>query len=223
MILILDDLQWADAATLHLLNYLTLLGGVNSFESISSDGKSNSMPLYLLLYRASEVYETHPLRGLITALQRNGIGEELRLQRLTEEQVQQLLINMAKQPVTPVFAGEIYRHTEGNPFFIGEAIRSLVIEGKIVWTGDRWQSTVKATELEIPQSVRLLIERRLVNLSPDCRTTLALAAVLGRQFSSALLCKSHSLSEEIISEHIDNAIQLQLFSSLIDSNSIRIM
>ncbi len=221
LILILDDLQWADAATLHLLNYLTLQGGANSVESNSSAGKSNSVPLYILLYRASEVYETHPLRGLIAALQRNGIGEELRLQRLSEEQVQQLLINMAKQPVTPVFAGEIYRHTEGNPFFIGEAIRSLIIEGKIVWNGDRWQSTVKATELEIPQSVRLLIERRLVNLSPDCRTTLVLAAVLGRQFSSALLCKSHSLSEDIISEHIDNAIQLQLFSSLIDSHSNR--
>jgi DNA-binding SARP family transcriptional activator len=221
LILILDDLQWADAATLHLLNYLTLQGGVSPFDSVSSVGKSNSLPLYLLLYRSGEVHETHPLRGLIAALQRGGIGEELRLQRLTEEQVQQLLVNMASQPVTPVFAGEIYRHTEGNPFFIGEAVRALILEGKIIWTGERWQSTVKATELEIPQSVRLLIERRLVNLSPDCRTTLALAAVLGRQFSSALLCKARSLSEEVIAEHIDNAIQLQLLSSLIDSSSNR--
>jgi len=221
LILILDDLQWADAATLHLLNYLTLQGGVSPFDSVSSVGKSNSLPLYLLLYRSGEVHETHPLRGLIAALQRGGIGEELRLQRLTEEQVQQLLVNMARQPVTPVFAGEIYRHTEGNPFFIGEAVRALILERKIIWKGGRWQSTVKATELEIPQSVRLLIERRLLNLSPDCRTTLALAAVLGRQFSSALLCKARSLSEEVIAEHIDNAIQLQLLSSLIDSSSNR--
>ncbi len=218
LILILDDLQWADAATLHLLNYLTLQRGVSPFGSISSTDKGNSLPLFLLLYRTGEVRETHPLRGLIAALQRSGIGEELRLQRLTEEQVQQLLVNMARQPVTPVFAGEIYRHTEGNPFFIGEAIRSLILEGKIIWTGERWQSTVKATELEIPQSVRLLIERRLVNLSPDCRTTLTLAAVLGRQFSSALLCKAHSLSEEVIAEHIDNAIQIQILSSLSSFN-----
>src|SRR6266566_6303006 len=107
LILILDDLQWADAATLHLLNYLTLQGGVNPFDSISGNDKGNSLPLYLLLYRTGEVNETHPLRGLIATLQRGGIGEELRLQRLTEEQVQQLLINMARQPVTPVFAGEI--------------------------------------------------------------------------------------------------------------------
>jgi predicted ATPase/DNA-binding SARP family transcriptional activator len=220
LLLILDDLQWADAATLHLLNYLTVQGGVSPSESVRGTVKNNLLPFYVLLYRAGEVYETHPLRSLIAALQRNGVGEELRLQRLTEEQVQQLLINMARQPVTPIFAGEIYRHTEGNPFFIGEAVRSLIMEGKIVWTGERWQSTVKATELEIPQSVRLLIERRLVNLSPDCRATLVLAAVLGRQFSSALLCKARNLSEEVIAEHIDNAIQIQILSSLISSSSI---
>jgi DNA-binding SARP family transcriptional activator len=219
-VLVLDDLQWADAATLHLLNYLTVQGGVSHLESTSGAVKNNSLPFYMLLYRAGEINETHPLRSLIAALQRNGVGEELRLQRLTEEQVQQLLMNMARQPVSPLFAGEIYRHTEGNPFFIGEAVRSLIIEGKIVWTGERWQSTVKATELEIPQSVRLLIERRLVNLSPDCRATLTLAAVLGRQFSSALLCKAGNLSEEVIAEHIDNAIQMQILSSLISSNPI---
>jgi DNA-binding SARP family transcriptional activator len=218
-ILVLDDLQWADAATLHLLNYLTVQGGVRAFESVDGTVKNMSLPFYMLLYRAGEINETHPLRGLIAALQRNGVGEELRLQRLTEEQVQQLLINMARQPVTPVFAGEIYRNTEGNPFFIGEAVRSLILEGKIVWTGERWQSTVKVTELEIPQSVRLLIERRLINLSPDCRATLTFAAVLGRQFSSALLCKARNLSEEVIAEHIDNAIQMQILSSLISSNT----
>ena len=219
-ILVLDDLQWADAATLQLLNFLTVQGGVSPFESVSGNVKNNSLPFYMLLYRAGEVYETHPLRGLIAALQRNGVGEELRLQRLSEEEVQQLLMNMARQPVTPVFAGEIYRHTEGNPFFIGEAVRSLIMEGKVVWTGERWQSTVKITELEIPQSVRLLIERRLVNLSPECRATLTLAAVLGRQFSSALLCKARNLSEEIIAEHIDNAIQIQILSSLISASAI---
>ena len=218
-ILVLDDLQWADAATLQLLNFLTVQGGVSPFESVSGTVKNNSLPFCMLLYRAGEVFETHPLRGLIAALQRNGIGEELRLHRLIEEEVQQLLMNMARQPVTPVFAGEIYRHTEGNPFFIGEAVRSLVIEGKIVWTGERWQSTVKITELEIPQSVRMLIERRLVNLSPECRTTLTLASVLGRQFSSELLCKARNLSEEIIAEHIDNAIQIQILSSLLNANT----
>ncbi len=212
LIVILDDLQWADAATLHLLNYLTLQSAGNPFDAASMTDKAFS--LFLLLFRTGEVHETHPLRGLIAGLARQGIGEELRLQRLSEEQVHQLLVNMAGHSVGPIFAGEIYRHTEGNPFFVGEAVRSLVLEGKVVWTGERWQNTVKVSELEIPQSVRLLIERRLVNLSPECRITLTLAAVMGRQFSSALLSQAHTMTEDIIAEHIDNAIQLQLLATL---------
>lgn len=221
LILVIDDLQWADAATVHLLNYLTLQAGAGAaFEGTQPADKgagARARPLYLLLYRTGEVQETHPLRSLIATLVRAGIAEELRLQRLTEKEVHQLLVKMAGHPVQPIFAGEIHRHTEGNPFFIGEAIRSLIFERKIIWTGERWQSTVKTSELEIPPSVRLLIERRLVNLSPECRTTLTLAAVIGRQFSSALLCQAHNISEEAIAEHIDNAIQLQILSTLDDA------
>jgi predicted ATPase/DNA-binding SARP family transcriptional activator len=214
LIVILDDLQWADAATLQLLKFLTSQGA-SPFDSVNLSN-NGVVPLYLMTYRADEVHETHPLRGLIATLSRGGIGEELRLQRLNENEVHQLLENMARHPVNPVFAGEIYRQTEGNPFFIGEAIRSLIFEGKLKWTGERWQATVKVDELEIPQSVRLLIERRLVQLSPDCRTTLALAAVLGRQFSSALLCQARNLGEDIVAEHIDNAIQRQLLCPISD-------
>ncbi|HLH63986.1 MAG TPA: AAA family ATPase [Ktedonobacteraceae bacterium] len=207
-ILILDDLQWADAATLHLLNFLTL-------QHLERGQQENTgLPLYLLLYRPDEVHEAHPLRALIATLLRVGTGEELRLQRLSEEEVHQLLVNMAGHPVGLNFASEVFRQTEGNPFFIGEAIRSLVLEGKIKWIGDRWQSTVEVSALEIPHSVRMLIERRLVHLPADCRTTLTIAAVIGRQFSSTLLCQTRNLAEDAVAEHIDTAIQLQLVASL---------
>src|SRR6266536_5036344 len=212
-IIILDDLQWADAATMQLLNFLmTQSAGGNPFDSATP--QRSPAPLYLMLYRADEVHETHPLRGLMTTLARTGISEDVRLLRLTEAEVQQLLINMAGHFVRPVFATEIYRQTEGNPFFIGEAIRSLILEGKLKWMGEHWQATVDIDKLEIPQSVRLLIERRLVHLSPECRTTLAAAAVLGRKFSSALLCQSRNISEDEVAEHIDDAIRAQILSSL---------
>jgi predicted ATPase/DNA-binding SARP family transcriptional activator len=217
LIVILDDLQWADTATMQLLNFLLSQGaGVSPFDSINPGNNTGAVPFYLMLYRTGEVHETHPLRGLIAALARGGIGEELRLQRLSEDQVHQLLVNIAGHAVSPTFAGEIYRQTEGNPFFVGEAIRSLIFEGKLKWTGERWKATVNLTELELPQSVRLLIERRLVHLSPDCRTTLTIAAVLGRQFSSALLCQARNLSEDAVAEHIDLAISTQILCSLSD-------
>src|SRR5258708_39267632 len=107
---------------------------------------------------------------------------------------------MARPYVQPGFGNEIYRQTEGKPFYIGEVSRSLIFEGNLKWTGECWQATVKPEELDIPQSVRLVIEPRLVHLSPECRATLALAAVLGRQVSSALLCQASNFSYEVLSQ-----------------------
>ncbi len=216
LIVLLDDLQWADAATIQLLTFL-LMQSTDATPLGNTGGSSYRKPLYLLPYRPDEVHEAHPLRGLMTTLARANISTEVRLRRLTEEQVWQLLVSIAGHDVRPVFAAEIYRQTEGNPFFIGEAIRSLVFEGKVKKVGDRWQATVDVNNLEIPHSVRLLIERRLVKLAPECRTTLVLAAVLGRQFSSELLCQARNLSEEAVAEHLDVAIAAQLISSLSDT------
>ena len=218
-IFILDDLQWADAATMQLLNYLTIqtnsqLASAAPFDA--PDAFKPAVPLFMLLYRSGEVNETHPLRGLIGTLTRMGIADELRLQRLNEEEVHQLLMNMAGHAIEPSFAAEIHRRTEGNPFFVGEAVRSLVLNGKIVWIGDHWQSTVKVSELDLPPSVRLLIERRLASFSPECRATLTLAAVIGRQFSSGLLVQAAVVSEESIAEHIESAMQAQILASPAD-------
>src|SRR5258708_13877110 len=213
-----DDLEWGDAAAKQLLNFLTLQ---NAGSSPSDDGdlsnKSNTRPLYLMLYRTGEVHETHPLRELVGSLVRGNSGEELGLQVMNEEQVQKLLVNMARHYVQPAFANEIYRQTEGNPFYIGEVIRSLIFEGKLKWTGECWQATVKPEELDIPQSVRLVIERRLVHLSAECRATPALAAVLGRQVSSSLLCQASNFSEEVVAEHIDFPVQAQILTSLYEA------
>jgi len=214
LILILDDLQWADAATMQLLNFLTLQSTASGPADSPVASNRQGAPLYIPLYRADEVHESHPLRSLVASLARSGTGEELRLQRLSEAQVHQLLVNMAGHEVRPVFAAEIYRQTEGNPFFIGEAIRTLILEGKIKRNGDRWQATVGIEELGIPASVRLLIERRLVHLSPECRASMALAAVLGRQFSSALLSEASKLTEDLLATHIDEAIQTQVLTPL---------
>lgn len=221
LIIILDDLQWADAATMQLLNFLMMQSsGLSPFDPVSEGGEHSAVPLFLMLYRADAVNDTHPLRGLMGALSRIGMSADVRLQRLTEAEVHQLLVNIAGHSVRPVFAAEIFRQTEGNPFFIGEAIRTLILEGKIKKMGERWQATVDIDQLALPHSVRLLIERRLVHLSPECRTTLTLAAVLGRQFSSALLCQARNLSEDAVAEHIDDAIQAQILSAFSDPSKV---
>jgi DNA-binding SARP family transcriptional activator len=212
LLLILDDLQWADTATMQLLSYLLMHGMMH--QTI----QRSTFPCFLLLYRADEVHVVHPLRELLSTQMRLGHAEEMRLKRLKKDQVQRLLGHMAGHEVRASFAEEIYKHTEGNPFFIGESIRALIEEGKIQKVGERWQATVALNELALPQSVRLLIERRLAHLSSECRVTLAYAAVLGRQFNSTLLCLSRNLSDESIAQHIDDAIEAQILTAL-DGNT----
>jgi predicted ATPase/DNA-binding SARP family transcriptional activator len=212
LVIILDDLQWVDTATIHLLNYLMLA----PTPSLSPATR----PLYMLLYRADEVHESHALRGLLASLTRLKMVEEMRLKRLSEWAVKQLLVTLAGHCVSQVFVNEIYKHTEGNPFFLGETLLSLLHEGKLKKVHGQWQTTVSLDELALPQSVRLLIERRLLRLSPECRMTLALAAVLGRQFSSELLCRARGLSENSVAEHVDDAIRLHILSPLTRANSL---
>lgn len=210
VIIILDDLQWADAATIQLLNYLTLA----PVPSLSPTDR----PLYMLLYRADEVPESHALRGLLSSLARFRKMQEIRLKRLSEEAVKQLLVKLTGHSISEVFVNEIYKHTEGNPFFLGETLLSLLHEGKVKKLNGQWQTVVSLDELALPQSIRLLIERRLQHLSPECRTTLSLAAALGRQFSSELLCTARHLSEENVAEQVDDAIRLHILSPLTIAN-----
>jgi DNA-binding SARP family transcriptional activator len=207
LILILDDLQWADTATMQLLAFL-LAYGANQIQ------QQQMLPLFLLLYRPDEVRETHPLRSLLSTQTRRGYAQEIRLKRLQADEVQQLLTQMAGHAIHTSFTEEIYQHTEGNPFFIGETIRALIERGKLKKVEERWQTTVTPEELELPQSVRLIIERRLTHLSPECRVTLAYAAAIGREIHSALLCRARNLAEEIIAEHIDEAIHAQILETI---------
>jgi predicted ATPase/DNA-binding SARP family transcriptional activator len=207
LLLILDDLQWVDSATVQLLSYI--------FQQEASQGaRAQAIPFFVLLYRADEVHEAHPLRDLLEAQFRAGRAEEIRLKRLREEEVHQLLTHMAGHEVRSLFSEEIYKYTEGNPLFIGESIRTLIEEGKVKKIDGRWQTTIALKDLALPQRVRILIERRLAYLSPACRMTLAYAALLGRQFHSSLLCQARDLPEESIAEHVDEAMRAHILTEL---------
>jgi DNA-binding SARP family transcriptional activator len=207
LVIVLDDVQWADVATFQLLSYLTSRAQYPTRDFAAA-------PLYILLYRADEIHEKHPLRDLMAPLSHLSHLQEIHLKRLDEKAVQQLVANSTGYPPDAAFTDQIYKHTEGNPFFIVQILLSLIQEGKVKKSGEHWQVTVDADELTLPQSVRMLIERRLVHLSPACRTTLMTAATLGRQLSSVLLCKACSLSEDVIAQHVDDAIQLQILVPL---------
>ena len=173
-VLFFDDLQWADAATLDLLAYLAR--------------RLRGRPVCLVLaWRTEDVGEGHRLRRMLGDVLRAGTGSLIRLPRLSHEEVVELL-EAAMPPsveAPPGLDEQLYRETEGLPFFLVEYLAALEQDGALrVEPG--W----------IPGGMRELIRSRVTVASEAARQLLSAAAVIGKSFDFDLLRKVSGRSEE---------------------------
>ena len=169
LLLILDDLHWADAPSLLLLEFLARdLAGAHL--------------LVLGTYRDLEVQRGHPLARSLGELARRPHVTRLVLGGLAAAEIARVVEQVA--PGTTPSAGLVATlagETAGNPLFVSEMVRLLVQEGRLAaWpaVGERGA----AAPLPLPQTVREVIGRRLDRLAPACSEALTVAAVIGREF-----------------------------------------
>ena len=186
LVLFLDDLQWADNASLKLL------------ELLLSDPEAG----YLMIigaYRDNEVTPDHPLLLTINTLQKNGLKiEELNLKPLTQSDTNQLLADSLQSSSTDTekLTELIFEKTAGNPFFINEFLTKLYQDKLLVFSplNQRWQWDInKINEQNITANVIELIIGNINTLSEDGQASLKLAACIGNKFDLETL--------SIISEH----------------------
>jgi tetratricopeptide (TPR) repeat protein len=114
-----------------------------------------------------------------------------------------------------------YGETEGNPFFVEEVLKHLAEEGKLFDAQGRWQSDVPVSELDVPDSVRLAIGRRLQRQSEQCRRILTAAAVIGRGFSFELLEALGEADLDALVDAIDEAERAHLIAAAPDDREAR--
>ncbi len=183
LLLILDDLQWADELTLGFLRQLR-------HEELAARGV-----LLVGTYRMEEMRE--PLREVVS---RATEALHLELGRLDEPDIRSMVCGMlALRELPPDFDG-LVRQSEGNPFFVAEYLRAAITEGLLhrdasgQWRLDTgaWAS-LKA--LALPNSIAEIIHRRLRGLNARTQVLVQMAAVLGRDFDAELLLSSMPLSE----------------------------
>jgi serine/threonine protein kinase/predicted ATPase len=206
LVLILDDLQWADELVLGFLElWLRSAAGVHS-----------RTPLLLVgAYRSEEAGE-----GLRKLLGSEGV-ERLPLGRLEEPAVAEMVAGMlALEPAPQVFSRYLTRQSEGNPFFVAEYLRTAVAEG-LLWrdgqghwqvgrSGERPAAEADYEALPLPRSLRELVGRRLQGLpEPALRLTEA-AAVLGRETEAALLRPMLRLEETAFSAAVSELLRRQV-------------
>ena len=201
MLLILDDLHWADAPTLSLLRHVA-----------SAD--SSMRVMVVGTYRDSDLSSDHPLTTLLADLHREHGVERLKLAGLDSDDVIALMTAAAGHELDEdgrELAREITRETSGNPFFAGELLRHLTESGAIVQgDGGRWQLAGDLADLGLPQSVREVVGRRVGRLGPEARTVFSAAAVIGRDFDLDLLLAVVELPEVRLLDLLDEGVAASL-------------
>jgi predicted ATPase len=188
LVLFLDDLQWADMASLHLLHYLAR--------------NIKDQPIFILgAYRPEDIElvqgSVHPLHELITRLGSENLFMTIGLDRLNREHTVQMVGDLLGVEDTPNdFAELIYNETEGNPFFIKEVLRKLIEEGALSIKDEKLTMNIAPEEMVIPTSIKELINLRLQRLDEDSANVLEYASVIGNEFDLELLENIIDLSED---------------------------
>ncbi len=167
--LLLDDLHWADSASIKLLLHLTR--------------HTRGLPILIVgTYRDTEVSSRHPLEGALRDLRREGLIERIEVRRLSLEGTAALAADAIGRPkLTDEFVELLHRRTEGNPYFVQQVVRMLVERGDIFCQDGEWTRRA-IEEIEVPESVRSVVGQRLAHLGETAQEVLHEASVLGQSF-----------------------------------------
>jgi class 3 adenylate cyclase len=196
LVLILDDLHWADKPSLLLLQFLAReLRGARL--------------LVLGTYRDVDLRRQHPLSQTLGELTREQLSQRILLRGLSQHDVERFIEITAgiKPPAALVEA--VYKETEGNPFFVNEVVRLLVADERL-----QRPEQVKSWSVGIPQSVREVVGRRLDHLSAECNRVLTAASVIGREFGLDVLEHMSDLSGDRLLEVLDEAVAARVVTEV---------
>ena len=197
LVVILDDLHWADASSLLLLQFLAR--------------ELADAPLFILgTYRDVDLDLQHPLRQTLGELARASGSQTLHLRGLAQPEVAQVLHHYLTG-VSPEEAliSAVHQQTEGNPFFLTEVVRLLASEEHSA----PLPTPQSANPLPIPPRVMDVLSRRLARLSGECLRVLTLASVIGRDFTLAVLTRASELPPPQILHALEEAIAAQIVTA----------
>ncbi len=199
IVLIIEDLHWADEATNELIPYLA--------RKLRDD-----RVLLVATYRSDELHRLHPINHVLAELSRSRLADDVRLKKLTLEETGDVIraaLGLA-QPATAEFRLALFERTEGNPFFVEEILRALVEKGELEYREGAWHRTKAVADLAIPASVRDAVQQRLLALEPRARKAMQIAAVIGQRFDFEILGAVSGLDETTLVDAIKSAIEAQL-------------
>jgi DNA-binding NarL/FixJ family response regulator len=191
LLVVLEDLHWADASSLELLHF-------------AARHLTSERVLLLCSYVDAERDGTPALRALEQSLVSLGLARVVTLRSLGPADTLDLVSGAfdCEASVVREFAALLYDWTRGNPFFIQETLQTLVDSGRLRRESGRWVGW-NTGELALPRSVRESLLTRVDRLGADARRTAELAAVIGTRVTHAVLRTVSALSGEKLLEAVD--------------------
>ncbi len=192
LLVVLDDLQWADEATVALLRDL-------------AERVGGSRMVVIGTYWDSELDTGRAFATAVSRLLRRRKAQRIVLGRLSDHDVERLVAGMAEAPLTPVQLIGIQAASEGNPLFVEHSFLYMAESESMLGGGARAQASYTEEDLELAQSVRGLIGRRIQRLSEPAQRMLVAAAVIGRDFDVPLLEAFGELAGHELRDALDEA------------------
>jgi class 3 adenylate cyclase len=191
LVIVLDDLHWADEPSLLLLQFL-------------ARGLGDSRLLLIGTYRDVEVGRHHPLARVLGELPGGAEGNRIVLHGLGERDVRGYIEMTAGAEPAPELVRAVHDQTEGNPFFLAEVVRLLAAEGML--------ETPSTGALTIPQGVRDVVGRRLDRLSEEANRALGVGAAIGRDFDVEVLARVAGEDSGSVDGALAEAVSAQLIA-----------
>jgi class 3 adenylate cyclase len=201
VVLVLDDLHWADKPTLLLLRHVV-------------GAEAPMRAVIVATYRDSDIGPEHVLSEALVSLYRQPGVERVVLAGLDADALGALLERRAGHDLGIeglALRDALLRETDGNPFFVSETLRDLAESGRLRRGDDgRWTTMGDLSILGLPATVREVVEQRVARLGVDVQHVLRLGAVIGRDFEVDLLTRAGETDEDSVLDTLDRAMHAAL-------------
>jgi DNA-binding CsgD family transcriptional regulator len=200
LLVIIEDVHWADQASLDLIRYV-------------SRHLDQQRIVLVVSFRDDEVIRGHPLFRLLPSLIRESHAERIDLRPLNEQSLQNLVARYSglSSREQRELLDYLLERTEGNPLYVSEQLRTLELEG-VIRAGDRGWKMGDLEDTSVPILIRQIVERRISGLAESTQRALEMAAVIGHQVSIDLW--EELVGSEIVELAAEECLTAQLIGEM---------
>ena len=227
LVIVIDDLQWADELTIQLTQHLAqqlaslpivLLVACREVESgvtpaVTPAAKGALHSLFdRVRGQAREVLRPQTIKTSLDQLASQRLAHAIVLRPFAQADVQRQLAALGQPNAPARLARTFTDHTGGNPFFVAELFRHLKEEGRLFDARQQWVRELDLEDVELPDSVRVVLERRLERVSTETQSLLRAAATIGRHFEPDLLEDVADIDGDALIAALDEAERARILT-----------